>query len=274
MNRSRFELWSRGMVRSPHVLLGLILLGGCGDDASVVVDTPAEEPRAERAEPTPPVRLPDPTPVTIPTADGLELAADLAAGPDDGATVVLFHQLGADRTEWGPIADGLRRAGHTVLRVDLRGHGTSPGGPEGWQSFGPEEWAQVAADGEAVVAWARLRSDLPPRWVFGGSSIGSSVAIRAAVAEEVDGVFALSPGRAYHGVDAITPLAEYPAERPLLAIAARGEVASAETAREMARIAASGSARLVDGSGHGLAMVQDQPGVLSVIEDFVSEVAR
>lgn len=261
------------MVRSPHVLLGLLLFGGCGDDASSVVTERPSGP-SEVAEEAEPQGLPAPTPVTIPMADGLELAADVAAGPDDGATVFLFHQLGAERGEWEPVSEGLRRAGHSVVRVDLRGHGESPGGPDGWRSFGPEEWAQVAADGEAIVAWARLRSDLPPRWVFGGSSIGSSVAIRAATAEEVDGVFALSPGRAYHGIDAISPLAEYPAERPLLAVAARGEVASAETAREMARVAPSGSARLVDGGGHGLAMLQDQPGLLSVLEDFVSEVAR
>jgi len=263
------------MVRSPQVLLALLLLGGCGDDADSVVTEAAPTPAVDPATEAPPVEaVPAPQPVAIPTRDGLELAADLATGQDDGATVVLFHQLGADRSEWAPLTDGLRRAGHTVLRVDLRGHGESPGGPEGWRSFGDDDWAQLAADGEAVVEWARLRSDLPPRWVFGGSSIGSSVALRAAVAEEVDAVFALSPGRAYHGIDAVTPIAEYPAERPLLAVAARGEVPSAETAREMARIAASGSARLVDGSSHGLAMLEDRPGLLSVLEDFVAEVAR
>lgn len=264
------------MARTPHVLLGLLLCGACADDVSSVVTEadPASAEPAEPGEPTaPPAELPAPERVSIPTEDG-ELAADLALGRDDGATVVLFHQLGADRAEWTSLSDGLRRAGHTVLRVDLRGHGESPGGPDGWRAFDAEDWAEVAADGEAVVEWARLRSDLPPHWVFGGSSIGSSVAIRAAGAEEVEAVFALSPGRAYHGIDAMTPIAAYPAAKPLLLIASRGDVAAAETARSMAQVAASGSVRLVEGDGHGLAMFADQPGLTSVIETFVAEVAR
>jgi hypothetical protein len=39
-------------------------------------------------------------------------------------------------------------------------------------------------------------------------------------------------------------------------------------------VAASGSARLIEGEGHGLAMLADQPGLASVIETFVAEVAR
>ncbi len=266
------------MARTPHVLVALLLVvGACDSDESSVAREPepstTDETSESAEESAPPAELPPPVPVTIPTDDG-ELAADLATGGDDGVTVVLFHQLGADRTEWAPLSEGLRRAGHTVLRVDLRGHGESPGGPDGWRAFDAEDWAKVAADGEAVVAWARLRSDLPPRWVFGGSSIGSSVAIRAATAEEVKAVFALSPGRAYHGIDAITPVSTYAADKPLLAIASRGDVSAAETARTMARVAASGSARLVEGDGHGLAMLEDQPGLQSVIEEVVAEVNR
>jgi 3-oxoadipate enol-lactonase len=53
------------------------------------------------------------------------------AGAADGATVVLLHSVGLDRTFWAPVSMALEDQ-FTTLRVDLRGHGESPSPPGPW----------------------------------------------------------------------------------------------------------------------------------------------
>jgi 3-oxoadipate enol-lactonase len=47
-----------------------------------------------------------------------------------GAPLVLLHPVGLDRTFWGPLIDEAS-ALHTVISVDLMGHGASPPAPSG-----------------------------------------------------------------------------------------------------------------------------------------------
>ena len=261
------------------LLLMLVVSFGCdrAPEAPADEEHARAEERAEAPQPTQPSAAVDPTPLELTSSDGKTLVADWVPGAESTSpAVVLFHQLGRDRSEWEPLAASLARAGFGVLRMDLRGHGASAGGPDGWRSFEAEDWAALGGDGAIALQWLKQRpeAERPRAVVIGGSSIGSSVAILAGEDPMVAGVFALSPGRAYRGIDALTPVDAYPAERPILAVAASGEVASAETAREIARVAESGEVRLVEGSGHGLAMLDDQPGLVAVIEEFVQEVTE
>jgi len=52
-------------------------------------------------------------------------------GPAGGGAVLLLHSLGTNLHLWDPQAAALSRAGHRVIRPDLRGHGLSeaPAGP-------------------------------------------------------------------------------------------------------------------------------------------------
>ncbi|MCZ7681897.1 MAG: hypothetical protein M5U28_25135 [Sandaracinaceae bacterium] len=104
-----------------------------------------------------------------------------------------------------------------------------------------------------------------------GSSIGSSAAIVAAAGDpSVSAVVALSPGRAYRGIDAITPAARL-GERALLVIASREEAPSAEAATDMARIAPAGELLLVDGDRHGVAMFERAPESLERVVAFLRQ---
>ena len=270
-------MWSASRV-SVAALLALLGLGCESRDVAArrassggTVRLPAAEPAVPAGDSDGPPEVSPAEPWTVTAADGVELAGDFTPGADARSpVVVLFHQLGHDRSEWEGLRATLRGQGYAVLRADGRGHGGSAGGPEGWQGFQAADWTRLPDDGAAVLDWLESRDDLNPRAVvLGGSSIGSSTALVLGARDDVDGVFALSPGRAYHGIDALTPLTRYPANRPVLLVAARGEVESAEVARDMARIAPTGSARLVEGSGHGLAMIVDQPGLMQVLEEFI-----
>lgn len=238
---------------------------------------PPEEPPVE--EPPPEPELPEAREVRIPAGDGLELVGDLRAGDTPTAPLaILVHQLSTNRHEWEPL---LRRLGvepaMTTFAVDMRGHGDSTrrrNRDVTWNDLGRRDWDQLADDVLRVVSHLRETEGLAPtRVFFVGSSIGSSAVIVAASRDQsVNAVVALSPGRAYRGVDALTPLGQL-GERPLLAVASAEEPDSATTAHDMARIAGHGTALIVDGDRHGVAMFESAPTSLDRVVEFLREQA-
>ena len=105
----------------------------------------------------------DTRPLTLHTADGLALAAEVWPAPEagaSGAVVVLVHGFTAHRRDPSVLAMAheLRAAGHTVVAYDMRGH--------------------VVA---LAVAAAR---DLEPRVVLVGASLGAVAVLRYAVDDD------------------------------------------------------------------------------------------
>jgi pimeloyl-ACP methyl ester carboxylesterase len=100
------------------------------------------------------------------------LAHDLRG---DGPLLVLVHGITENRHSWDPLTDDLARD-HRVLRVDLRGHGESPGGDD--YSIGA-----LADDIAAVVA----EVDPAGRPLLVGHSLGGMVVTAYAAAREVRG---------------------------------------------------------------------------------------
>lgn len=89
-------------------------------------------------------------------------------GPEDGQPLVLLHSLGCDHTMWDPQVAALS-AERRILRVDLRGHGSSP------VPAPPYTLAELADDVLRVADEAGLdRLDLA------GISLGGQVALAIA----------------------------------------------------------------------------------------------
>ncbi|MCC7541573.1 MAG: alpha/beta fold hydrolase, partial [Deltaproteobacteria bacterium] len=218
--------------------------------------------------------------VTFPSNDGLTVHATLHRGPSsDTPAVVLVHQLGRDRREWDALVERLHAGARlTVLAIDLRGHGASTRRADGraieWARMATDDWRAIEGDVLAAVAFVRPggRAGLAaPRVAIVGSSIGSSAAIRAAVQDPaIVAVAALSPGRAYRGVDAIEPLRRWGSRR-LWILATSRDAASAEAAHDMLRVVSRSDGRIVDGRAHGLAMTTEVPGLLDAITAFVRD---
>ncbi|MDH5492343.1 MAG: alpha/beta hydrolase [Myxococcales bacterium] len=238
---------------------------------------------AASAEPTPPPAPPEPPSqepvrVTFTTEDGVTLVGTFQqGGRADAPAVILLHQLGSNRAEWAELIAPLAESpGLTILSVDLRGHGESTAGPEGstldFRSFEVAAWQQLGLDAKASMAFLEAHpSANPSRIVIVGASIGSSAAILAAAEDErIAALALLSPGRAYRGIDAITPLSRL-GERPLLALAAREDLHASEAARDMARISSVGHLIEIPGAAHGTAMLRESPTLRARLVAFVRE---
>lgn len=111
--------------------------------------------------------------LTLRTADGVALAADVWLAPEPATSaVVLVHGFTSHRRDPSvvAVAQELWAAGHVVVTYDMRGHGESGG----LCTLGDDERLDVAA----ATAAAR---DLAPQVVLVGASLGAVAVLRYAV---------------------------------------------------------------------------------------------
>jgi pimeloyl-ACP methyl ester carboxylesterase len=262
---------------APALLVTFVAFAACSSERE-----PEAEPRV-RARPA--VSEPEPELVSNPnretaveyvTSDGVTISGTFVGGDEGedhapGPVAVLVHQLGSTRAEWAPLVQALTRAPRiSVLAIDLRGHGESTRAGDttlDFNTFDEADWAKLEIDIAGAIALARERFEAD-RVVLVGSSIGSSAVIRAAASDpSVSAVVAISPGRAYRGLDAMSPIAAL-SGKPFLALASVGEADSAESARAMAA-ATGGEVQLYQGTAHGLGIAAGSPEMIGRIETFV-----
>jgi pimeloyl-ACP methyl ester carboxylesterase len=236
-------------------------------------EVPARPELRERVDMAPPISR-EPIEVEFSTSDGFTIHGTLTPGEASRPAVVLVHQLHSSRAEWAPLTARLQaEPALTVLAIDLRGHGassTGPSGPIDLEHFDAAQWSALSNDVLGAVAYLRTQPHgvSPQRIGIVGSSIGSTAAILAAATDPtLDTLVTLSPGRAYRGVDAITPAIGL-GHRHLLSLAASGEADSVEASNAFVRIT-TGEELLLDGSDHGVALFTAHPDALERVNQFL-----
>lgn len=265
-----------------RVIVPLLLLAACSSDP------PAPAAPRESAPPevvAPPEAVEAPAPEVLPelrtvrfvTEDGVTIVGDLQAAANPSApAVILVHQLGSTRAEWTALRARLHAAPSiTTLAIDMRGHGESTesvGGPLEFHAFDQAAWAATANDVVAAVAFlfGTESGVSPTRIAAVGASIGSTAVIAAAAREPRIATFVtISPGRAYHGFDALTPMLEL-GDRHVLAIVSRDETEGVETAQAIGRIT-HGDALVIEGTAHGVALFDAEPSTLDRVDGFLRD---
>lgn len=115
--------------------------------------------------------VPEMSPVTAETGDGLALRSWYRAAEEGRPTVVFFHGNAGNIGSRGFKVRSYLDAGFGVLLVGYRGYGGNPGSPTEQGLYADGRAALEFLDGEGVAA--RL-------WVLYGESLGSGVAVRMA----------------------------------------------------------------------------------------------
>ena len=137
-------------------------------------------------------------PVTLTAADGVKVFGEFWPAADKRAPLILaFHQAGASRAEYAPLAPRLNQAGFHVLAIDQRSGGGEFGGKnQTVAALGRSTGYDAAlADLEAALAWGRSTAKGAPVLVWGSSYSAALVYLLAARhAADVQGVLAFSPG--------------------------------------------------------------------------------
>ncbi len=108
---------------------------------------------------------------TLTAADSTHLSCYEWPVENARATVVMLHGLAEHAARYGRFAAALNEAGFSALSMDLRGHGQSANGRQGWFAA-KDGWLVVLEDIRRLAAWARDNEPGKPLVLF-GHSLGS-----------------------------------------------------------------------------------------------------
>jgi pimeloyl-ACP methyl ester carboxylesterase len=123
--------------------------------------------------------------------DGLHLRAWLATGSKNRPAVVIVHGLSDSLESYADVGDTLHARGHTVLLLDLRGHGGSQGRVT---TLGAREREDV----RAAMEHLRRESLADRGLILMGWSMGAAAVLRAAAdRDDVRAVIVESPYDTY-----------------------------------------------------------------------------
>jgi len=192
-------------MKSGIAVIIVVLLVGAMVGVSVLKNrrTPSHEDAGLRQ----PARMQS---VTFKTKDGVQIRGSYYPARVSGITkgAVLLHMMPATKESWQSFADILSERYH-VLAVDLRGHGESQGGPDGYRNFSDAEHQASLKDVEAAVEFLKSKGVAPSGLVLVGASIGANLSLwyLSDHRDVPQRAVLLSPGLNYRGI-ASEPLME------------------------------------------------------------------
>lgn len=143
--------------------------------------------------------------IHLKTLDSIDLAADYYAVEKPWMAAVYAHMMPATKESWRKLAEYLAINGIAGIAIDLRGHGQSALGPDGYKNFMPADHQKSVFDIRGAVDLLRsARPELAAEKImFIGASIGANLSLQF-IAEHrgYKTAVLLSAGLNYHGVNA------------------------------------------------------------------------
>lgn len=196
--------------------------------------------------------------ISLITSDNVKIAAKLYKSESEKGWLILTHMMPATKESWNEFAKEMQNFGYTSLAIDLRGHGESAGGPNGYNQFSDTE--HQASINDLKAAWEYLKSNgaNPERTYLIGASIGANLSLQFLTEHsEFAGGILLSSGN-YKEIDSGLLVKKLSKNQKIVFVASRQDEQpagnNAEQNQQYYNSASQVKVRhliLFDGAGHG-----------------------
>lgn len=139
--------------------------------------------------------------INLTTADGQKISANFYAVPGARGWLIFVHMMPAAKESWDSFARDMQKNGYAGIAMDLRGHGESQSGPDGYKKFSDAETESSIIDLESAWDFLKSKNAAPEKTAVIGSSIGANLALQfLAIHPDMGKGILLSAGLNYHGV--------------------------------------------------------------------------
>lgn len=138
--------------------------------------------------------------------------------------LILAHMMPATKESWSDFASEAVTRGYSSVAIDLRGHGKSFGGPNGYKAFIDAEHQKGILDIDAAVKFLLKNGVKPSEIVFVGASIGANLVLQYITENpEYEAAALLSAGTNYHGVDALSAVKKLSSGQRVIFVTSRDD---------------------------------------------------
>lgn len=214
--------------------------------------------------------------IELTTSDGMMIAGAHYKVEPPGAGILLLHMMPAAKESWRGLAAKLTEAEIGALAIDLRGHGESDGGPDGWRTFTAAEHQMSTADVEAGVKFQKEEGHSP--LFVAGASIGANLALNILAEDpEIEGAILLSAGLNYRGVETLPAAKKIRKDQSVYVVAAKDdEMKSGNCGKAAEEIFAALSTdkkklEIFDVGGHGTNIFWKHPDLMDRLVRWLQE---
>ncbi len=159
------------------------------------------------------------------TSDNVKIAYDYYSAPRATGYLVLVHMMPSTKESWKEFAEQAQKESFASVAIDLRGHGQSQSGPNGYEAFSDEEHQQSMKDIEAAVEFLQSQGATLEKITLIGASIGANLcAWYLAEHPEIKSAVLLSAGESYRGINLEKILPKLNAGQKLLMFASEDDI--------------------------------------------------
>lgn len=211
--------------------------------------------------------------IFLTTQDNVKIAADLYDIEKPISWLVLLHMLPATKKSWENFANEARKKGYGSIAIDLRGHGESEGGPEGFFYFKNEEHQNSILDVQSTIDYLiKNKKAASDKIIFIGASIGANLSLQY-ISENTmfKAAILLSPGLNYRGIKTEPMIKKLQNEQNVFFISARDDGANAEENQKLYNLAPviNKKIQIYETGGHGTDILKNQPNLVNLIFKFL-----
>lgn len=187
-----------------------------------------------------------PEKISLKTEDGVNIKGNFYDS-NNKKSILLLHQFSRDKDSWNNLINVLLTT-HSILAIDLRGHGESEGN---YEEFDENDFKRMSFDVQAGIKFLEERGFEHEKMNIIGSSIGANLAQNYAAENKVNRAILLSPGLNFKGIELIVK------NTPSLIICSRDDVYSYQSVKKIESECDKIKCAYLDNRGHGVDMLDE-----------------
>ena len=208
------------------------------------------------------------------TEDKVKIAGDLYGVKNPAGWLVLVHMMPATKESYTDLAQRFQNLGYESLAIDLRGHGESDMGPNGYLNFSDSDNQKSILDLESAADYlTKNRGATQSKIIFIGASIGANLSLQyISEHQEYKIVILLSAGLNYRGIKTEPLVKNLKAGQKVFFISSRDDDNNASENQTLYDLTSNDvfkKIKIYDSGGHGTDILNNQSDLMELIIEFI-----